>query len=410
MDVLALSNSLRDYARLSGIPIALYDRQGELIMHSPHPLATLLQQDGLTLLKQERVLESLPDDEPPRCVISPDFLMYGKIPVQGTEYFLFLGPVLNYQRNEEQLLRAFTNLQPALPTLEFSDFRSYFQTVKTVRSSDFFTHLSALNGLINQVYVPSDAITSSFMSSSENSATFYSSLMSHEKSHVIDEVPRSDNYEYEARIMYLISHGQSEELRRLPSFSGHLPSLASTSLRASKNALIILNSLSSRAAIKGGVEPVVAYQYAEVFLHQIEAAVSLPQLFQMGNNMNMAATYADLVASAKMPQTDSKAVNDTISYIQKHYDAPMSVPELAAAAGLSPEYLSTLFRQKTGDSLTHYIQEIKINSAKAMLRFSKASLAEIAAALSFSSQPYFQKVFKQITGQTPGEYRRKHEV
>ena len=76
---------------------------------------------------------------------------------------------------------------------------------------------------------------------------------------------------------------------------------------------------------------------------------------------------------------------------------------------ISPEYLSTRFKQVTQTSIPDYISRQKILEAKRLLRLTDKPLSEISEYLSFSSQSYFQNVFKKIAGITPLEYRNTQE-
>ena len=59
-------------------------------------------------------------------------------------------------------------------------------------------------------------------------------------------------------------------------------------------------------------------------------------------------------------------------------------------------------------NITDFIIKSKIRDAKRLLRYSNRSLSEISTHLCFSSQAYFQTVFKKSTGMTPNEYRNVH--
>ena len=75
---------------------------------------------------------------------------------------------------------------------------------------------------------------------------------------------------------------------------------------------------------------------------------------------------------------------------------------------LSRPYLSSKFRQETGQTLTDFILKEKTEEAKRLLRYSEKSLSAISAYLGFSSHGHFARVFKKYAGMTPGEYREKH--
>ena len=63
-----------------------------------------------------------------------------------------------------------------------------------------------------------------------------------------------------------------------------------------------------------------------------------------------------------------------------------------------------------GISLSHYIQQKKIEEAKKLLQFSDRSLSEIASLLNFSSQSHFQTIFRKSTGVTPLSYRKQTKM
>ena len=94
-----------------------------------------------------------------------------------------------------------------------------------------------------------------------------------------------------------------------------------------------------------------------------------------------------------------------VNYIYSHLHKKITVDELAKHTGLSPSYLSRLFKKETGESITGYIIRRKINAAKNMLKYSGYSLSQISETLAFSCQSYFTKIFKDLEGVTPKRYR-----
>ena len=74
---------------------------------------------------------------------------------------------------------------------------------------------------------------------------------------------------------------------------------------------------------------------------------------------------------------------------------------------MSYSWFRKLFKEYTGLSPAHYIQELKIQQAKDLLATTQRSTKEIAYYLTFDDIPYFTKVFKKYTGYTPQSYRKK---
>ena len=85
----------------------------------------------------------------------------------------------------------------------------------------------------------------------------------------------------------------------------------------------------------------------------------------------------------------------------------MSRDSVAAHIGLSPEYVSRLFKQETGINLVNYIQTERLQAACSMLMGSELSVSEIAARLGFDNFAYFSKLFRKHTGVSPSTYRKK---
>lgn len=94
-------------------------------------------------------------------------------------------------------------------------------------------------------------------------------------------------------------------------------------------------------------------------------------------------------------------------YIRNNYDSNITLEELAHKMGFSPSYFSQLFKIKTGKSFVQYKNEIRLNKAKEMLFQSGKSITEVAIDVGYNDLTYFIRVFKNFTGLTPNEYKRK---
>jgi two-component system response regulator YesN len=93
-------------------------------------------------------------------------------------------------------------------------------------------------------------------------------------------------------------------------------------------------------------------------------------------------------------------------FIEKNYAADISLSFIARQFHLNPSYLSSLFKQKTGENINEFINHVRINNAKQILRTGDGRIAQIAQLVGFSNDNYFYKVFKRVTGQTPGEFQK----
>lgn len=74
---------------------------------------------------------------------------------------------------------------------------------------------------------------------------------------------------------------------------------------------------------------------------------------------------------------------------------------------MSPIYLSRLYKQLTTKALPDIISEMRLNKAKELLKTSECTIVDIAEKTGFTSSSYFYRLFKNSTGITPSDYRKK---
>ncbi|MCR2803895.1 helix-turn-helix transcriptional regulator [Paenibacillus soyae] len=94
-----------------------------------------------------------------------------------------------------------------------------------------------------------------------------------------------------------------------------------------------------------------------------------------------------------------------MDWVELHYKRPFSLELLAEELHLSPTYVSHLFKQYTGVSLTDYVTGRRIREACALLGNSDKPVGQIASEIGGFGAPYFCKLFKKHKGMTPLDYR-----
>lgn len=93
--------------------------------------------------------------------------------------------------------------------------------------------------------------------------------------------------------------------------------------------------------------------------------------------------------------------SEIVQWINMNVQKPLAVSEIAEQFGYTPNYLSNLFKTKTGYPLIKYINRLKMEQAKDKLLNSSASIREIANEVGFDDTKYFMRTFKQYMGVTP---------
>jgi two-component system, response regulator YesN len=92
-------------------------------------------------------------------------------------------------------------------------------------------------------------------------------------------------------------------------------------------------------------------------------------------------------------------------YIRSYYTSPIKAQEVADVINISPNYFSSLFKQKTGKSFNDYINTLRVEAAKQLLEETPFNVNEIAEKVGYREYKYFVDVFKKFTGYTPTKYR-----
>lgn len=102
-----------------------------------------------------------------------------------------------------------------------------------------------------------------------------------------------------------------------------------------------------------------------------------------------------------------KSVEIVKKWITEHYDQPAELGHLAGLVYLTPSYLSKLFKQESGMTITDYLIEVRIRKAKELLSHSsEMKVHEVGCEVGYPDPAYFNKLFKRIVGVTPNEYKR----
>lgn len=96
-------------------------------------------------------------------------------------------------------------------------------------------------------------------------------------------------------------------------------------------------------------------------------------------------------------------------FIHSHYQQSITLEDVARVVYLSPDYVSRLFKADTGVAVKEYLNQYRVEKAKAMLVKRGASISKTAIDVGFENFSYFSTVFRQITGSTPSQYKGRNQ-
>ena len=95
------------------------------------------------------------------------------------------------------------------------------------------------------------------------------------------------------------------------------------------------------------------------------------------------------------------------AYLEERYPEQITLDDLSKMFFINKFYLTRVFREQFGSTISAYLQSVRITRAKQLLRFSDMPVGEIAAACGFGAPHYFSRVFKAVEGVPPCVYRSR---
>jgi YesN/AraC family two-component response regulator len=342
------------------------------------------------------VLRSIVPFTFPIChTISSDFVLTGLVKVQNSDEFFVVGPALTTVPTRKQAENILSEMHISKSRTE--ELLYWFHTLPKYDIGQFCNCIKFLYCLINNV----DTIESVFVPYHSISENFI--LKEKETT-----LPNQLSHDFEDKIVACVELGNPELLNSvfvaLRSSEGVVPTIASDASRSFKNTIIYSIGIVSRAAFKGGLDYDTMSSLSFFFLQQIgnaECFHSINSLFQQ-----MCLEYAVRVQQCNQIPIDSLVVKKIINYINHHLNDPLSPTMIAKNMDMNCSYLCKHFKNETGKTITQYINGKRVDMGKLLLETTEQSLADIAADLGYSSQNYFNTIFRKYSDLSPSEYRR----
>ena len=212
--------------------------------------------------------------------------------------------------------------------------------------------------------------------------------------------------ELEEWMLSCVEHGRTEDILSMFSAptAGRAGEMASDALRQQKNLIICTATLVTRAAIRGGMNQEQAFALSDMYIQKAELMSDVLSLTRL--NAQMVLDFTKRVEVEKAGIHNSKLVRHARDYVLTHIGESITTDVLSKELGMNRTYLCKLFTEETGFTINQYVTQVKMEEAKRLMKITMKSISEIAEYLGYSSQSYFQRVFKKHYGMTPGEYRR----
>ncbi len=166
--------------------------------------------------------------------------------------------------------------------------------------------------------------------------------------------------------------------------------------------LSIFIAVGSRRALSGGATPIEVFTLADLIRSDLNTNRNPQHMTELANIF----IYSLIQLVNKNKQSDTGLVGKVKRYIKDNIYKKLSLKSISEALEINYITLSTEFSKKANMTLSKFILLEKCKEAKSLLAKTNKPISEISEELCFSSQSHFQRVFKELVGITPNEYRK----
>ncbi|MCM1428152.1 MAG: AraC family transcriptional regulator [Eubacterium sp.] len=381
------------------LPIAYYENDRELYVAG-------FPADIPTYESVLRILLSAPQN--PAVYMMPDMGLYGLVRLNDKNGCFVLGPTYSSAISPE-IIQAYMS-KNAIRRSRRNDITQFLCSIPHFSYNRFIYLLLHLHLVLNGEEL---SITEHFGISDADMEQEIASRHIKASYATRDAGKQHGTYFIEKQLLEYVQQGNPELTRQfLLDIAGKQQltegTLADTPLRQAKNIFIgTVTLIGKDGAIPGGMDIEQAYQLIDTYIQECERLQSLDAIKSL--QYNMVIDFTSRVQQAKLPDGVSDEIFACIQYIGAHLIDQITVQDVAASIGKSRAYLTAKFKQETGRTIIEYITDCRMLEAKTLLKYTGMSLAEISNYLHFSSQPYFQNVFRKYYGITPAKYRQNHK-
>jgi len=140
-------------------------------------------------------------------------------------------------------------------------------------------------------------------------------------------------------------------------------------------------------------------------VHMLREATTLS--YMKKNFLSLTHVYIDAL-NERLLSKDEYAIQKTKDYIENNYQSNLRLTEISERLGLHPNYLSSLYSSKSGETFSDHLRKVRIKKAVELMTNTNLKIYEIACRVGYSDSTQFYRAFKQAMGVSPGEYKRYH--
>lgn len=335
-------------------------------------------------------------------IVTDENLFMGIVRNEETNQDVIIGPVSTIRLSADDIHRIIVDY--ALDEQAFEAMETYFERTPSFSLNQFLNILSLINHRLNGKFIDVLSLQMEKNTQVENTvAQNHSSSLMERKEYESYHNTYYFEQEYYGYVEKGDVSGLELFLKNVPQFQEG--KIAEDFIRQAKNIFISTIALTTRHAIAGGLDIETAYELSDSYIQEMEKMSDSASVYAL--NVSAVFDFTRRVCDAKIPQGMSLEIFKCIQYIANHINTDISVEKIANELNMDRSTLSKKFKRELGFNISSYIMRRKLEEAKSLLSYTDKTISEISEYLCFSTQSYFQNVFKKKYGLTPKEFRKK---
>lgn len=325
--------------------------------------------------------------------------------IPGTEEFEIIGPILLKEMKKSDIYALMSDLK--IPIEAYGELKEYYYSLPYI--SDKMWIYSLIHRLGKELYGDEDV------------SIQYIKLDSSDIWHKGDEdhnfkVPSDpilsmkileERYFQENELLAAVQHGNYKRIQSFLESAGMIrfANRIDDEIQECKHRLIVLNTLMRRAVYQGGVHPLHIDRLSNSNAVKINQISNTKESDEM--SLAIVMNYCKLVKEHSL-SSYSKPIQKIITTIDASITADLRLNTFAKELFMNPSYLSALFKNEVGMTLTEYVNKKRLKYSTTLLKDTNLPIQEVAANCGVADIHYYTRLFKREYDMTPREYRKKY--
>lgn len=402
-----LVHYLNNLGIAANIPIAYFSNRKTIFDNTLYVLDETEDKYIFLENRLQKILNSLTTNDKLAYInIDSNLIMQGIITNKDYSDIIFIGPIAStitdMEKIDDYIFKSHLS-QKASKSL-----KKLLITNSKYSSEQLRAIIINLNLLLNESIINENEIILTYEEEIDRKSIYEEDYNKKERTR---DVPNKDEINnFTAKMKYALTSGDVFEMTKLINGIGNVYQEFPMSSKLQDERILSTNAIIGihESLLVVGINVNQFENLLNYYLLQINNATTISELRTI--NINALIGFTKAVNKSKDIEIKNPTIKRVVQYIDLNITHKILAKDICETLHINEHYLFTKFKEEIGKTLTEYINEKKIQRAMYYLTYTDKSISDISEFLDFSSQSYFQSVFKKVTGVTPQKYRQSSEI